>query len=101
MLVPHDMNGQTVGVLGLGGSGIAAVAALQAAGAHVVAFDDDKNQQDLPAIQMTDWRDWPVAPIGQVNCRKIMLVFFIIKGNDMRTSCLQCGNSGNTGPAKT
>ena len=33
MLVPHDMNGQTVGVLGLGGSGVAAVAALQAAGA--------------------------------------------------------------------
>ena len=59
MLVPDDMNGQTVGVLGLGGSGVAAVAALQAAGAHVVAFDDGKNQQDLPAIQMTDWRDWP------------------------------------------
>jgi len=59
MLVPHDMNGQTVGVLGLGGSGIAAVAALRAAGAHVVAFDDGKHQQDLPAIQMTDWRDWP------------------------------------------
>ena len=59
MLVPHDMNGQTVGVLGLGGSGIAAVAALRAAGAHVVTFDDGKHQQDLPAIQMTDWRDWP------------------------------------------
>ena len=59
MLIPHDMNGQTVGVLGLGGSGVAAVAALQAAGAHVVAFDDGKYQQDLPAIQMTDWRDWP------------------------------------------
>ena len=40
MLIPHDMNGQIIGVLGLGGSGIAAVAALQAAGAHVVAFDD-------------------------------------------------------------
>ena len=50
MLVPHDMNGQIVGVLGLGGSGIAAVAALQAAGAHVVAFDDDKHQRDLPTI---------------------------------------------------
>jgi UDP-N-acetylmuramoylalanine--D-glutamate ligase len=59
MLVQHDMNGQTVGVLGLGGSGIAAVAALRAAGAHVVAFDDGKHQQDLPAIQVTDWRDWP------------------------------------------
>ena len=59
MLVPHDMNGQIIGVLGLGGSGIAAVAALQAAGAHVVAFDDEKHQHDLSAIYMTDWRDWP------------------------------------------
>jgi UDP-N-acetylmuramoylalanine--D-glutamate ligase len=59
MLVPYDMNGQTIGVLGLGRSGVAAAAALQAAGAHVVAFDDGKHQQDLQAIQMTDWRNWP------------------------------------------
>jgi hypothetical protein len=42
----------------------------------------------------------PVAPIGHMNCRKIALVFLIIKGNDMRTGCLQCRNCGNTGPAK-
>ena len=59
MLVPHEMNGQIVGVLGLGGSGVAAVAALQAAGAHVVAFDDEKHQQRPQPIHMTDWRDWP------------------------------------------
>ena len=53
------MNGQTVGVLGLGGSGVAAVNALQAAGAHVVAFDDGNGQRDLRAIHLTDWRDWP------------------------------------------
>ena len=53
MLVPHDMNEEIVGVLGLGRSGIAAVAALQAAGAHVVAFDDVKHQHDLPTIHMT------------------------------------------------
>ena len=45
MLVPHDMKGQKIGVLGLGRSGLAAVAALKAAGAHVFAFDDVKTQQ--------------------------------------------------------
>ncbi len=48
-----------VGVLGLGGSGLAAVAALKAAGAHVYAFDDVKTQQDTPQITLTSWRDWP------------------------------------------
>ena len=52
MLVPHDMKGQIIGVLGLGGSGLAAVAALKAAGAHVFAFDDVKTQQDIPQINL-------------------------------------------------
>jgi UDP-N-acetylmuramoylalanine--D-glutamate ligase len=59
MLVPHDMKGQIIGVLGLGGSGLAAVAALEAAGAHVFAFDDVKSQQDIPQITLISWRDWP------------------------------------------
>ena len=59
MLVPHDMKGQIIGVLGLGESGLAAVAALQAAGAHVFAFDDVKAQQDIPQITLTSWHDWP------------------------------------------
>ena len=59
MLVPHDMKGQIIGVLGLGGSGLAAVAALEAVGAHVFAFDDVKSQQDIPQIALTNWRDWP------------------------------------------
>ncbi len=59
MLVPHDMKGQVIGVLGLGGSGLAAIATLQAAGAHVFAFDDLKPQQDVPEINQIDWQDWP------------------------------------------
>jgi len=59
VLVPHDMKGQAIGVLGLGGSGLAAVAALKAAGAHVFAFDDVKTQQNTPQITLTSWRDWP------------------------------------------
>jgi len=59
MLIPHDMNGQTIGVLGLGWSGIAAVAALRAAGAHVFAFDDVKYQNDITEILMEDWQEWP------------------------------------------
>ena len=59
MLVPHDMQGQIIGVLGLGKSGLAAVAALQAAGADVLAFDDMKSQQEIPQITLTSWSDWP------------------------------------------
>jgi hypothetical protein len=29
-----------------------------------------------------------------------LLAFSIIKGNDMRAGCPQCGNCGNTGSAK-
>ena len=56
MLIPHDMKGQMIGVLGLGQSGRAAVAALRAAGTHVFAFDD---HQDIPEIDITDWLEWP------------------------------------------
>ena len=42
MLVPHIMSGQTVGVLGLGSSGMAAVASLDAAGVTIFAHDDNK-----------------------------------------------------------
>ncbi len=59
MLVPHDMKGQTIGVLGLGRSGLAAVAALQAAGTNVFAFDDVKSQQDVNQVTLTPWHDWP------------------------------------------
>ena len=37
MLVPHIMSGQTVGVLGLGSSGMAAAASLDAAGVTIFA----------------------------------------------------------------
>ena len=59
MLVPHEMKGQKIGVLGLGRSGLAAVAALKAAGAHVFAFDDGKAPHCLPQITFTKWLDWP------------------------------------------
>lgn len=53
------MKGQVIGVLGLGRSGLAAIAALRAAGAHIFAFDDAKAHQCIPGITMTDWQDWP------------------------------------------
>ena len=40
MLVPNDMEGKVIGVLGLGTSGRAAVDVLNAAGAEVFSFDD-------------------------------------------------------------
>ena len=59
MLCPHTMSGQTVGVLGLGGSGMAAVAALHAAGVTVFAHDDNKPDATLPNGTIADWHDWP------------------------------------------
>jgi UDP-N-acetylmuramoylalanine-D-glutamate ligase len=53
------MSGQTVGVLGLGGSGMAAVAALHAAGVTVFAHDDNKPDATLPNGTIANWHDWP------------------------------------------
>ena len=59
MLVPHIMSGQTVGVLGLGSSGMAAVASLDAAGVTIFAHDDNKPDANLPVGTVMPWQDWP------------------------------------------
>jgi UDP-N-acetylmuramoylalanine--D-glutamate ligase len=59
MLVPNGINGQKVGVLGLGLSGLAALAALDTAGAETFAYDDILGAADLPQIAITDWQSWP------------------------------------------
>ena len=69
MLIAHSIKGQTVGVLGLGASGLAALDALHAAGAISFAYDDIKTQKDLPAITMAQtqyqpWQDWPWEQIN-------------------------------------
>ena len=60
MLVPHNMSGKKVGILGLGLSGMAAARALVAGGATVWLHDDNHRPDDLPAgATVCDWRDWP------------------------------------------
>ena len=60
MLVPHNMQAKTVGVLGLGRSGIAAANALLAAGAVVLLSDDHAVPKTIPAgATVTPWADWP------------------------------------------
>jgi UDP-N-acetylmuramoylalanine--D-glutamate ligase len=59
MLVPHIMSGQTVGVLGLGRSGMAAAASLDAAGATIFAHDDNKPDTRLTNGTVMAWQDWP------------------------------------------
>ena len=60
MLVPHNMQDKTVGVLGLGRSGIAAANALLAAGAVVLLSDDHAVPKTIPAgATITPWADWP------------------------------------------
>ena len=64
MMIPHNMSGQRIGLLGLGRSGIAAACSLAAAGAVTYAFDD-KTQSDIPSgctidnFVWQDWQDWP------------------------------------------
>jgi UDP-N-acetylmuramoylalanine--D-glutamate ligase len=59
MLVPHIMSGQTVGVLGLGSSGMAAAASLYAAGVTIFAHDDNKADTRLANGTVMAWQDWP------------------------------------------
>ena len=60
MLVPHNMSGKKVGILGLGLSGMAAARALIAGGATVFLHDDNHRPDSLPAgAALRDWRDWP------------------------------------------
>jgi len=66
MLVPHSMSGKTVGILGLGLSGMAAARALCAAGATCWLHDDGRKAPDDRPVAMQaghwragHWRDWP------------------------------------------
>ena len=61
MLVPHSMSGKTVGILGLGLSGMAAAHALCAADATCWLHDDGRQApDDRPAAMCAGhWRDWP------------------------------------------
>jgi len=63
-MIPHNMSGQRIGLLGLGRSGIAAARALAAAGAVAYAHDD-KAAKDTPSgcsssnFIWQGWQDWP------------------------------------------
>ncbi len=59
MLVPHIMSGQTVGVLGLGSSGMAAVASPDAAGVTTFAHDDNSPDTPISNGTLMPWQDWP------------------------------------------
>ena len=61
MLVPHFMSGKTVGILGLGRSGMAAARALSAAGATCWLHDDGRAAPDNPptGAHSAQWQDWP------------------------------------------
>jgi len=70
MMLPHSMSGQTVGILGLGVSGMAAARALAGVGAHLWLHDDSWSEAgppaalDMPqAAQIATWQDWPWASL--------------------------------------
>jgi UDP-N-acetylmuramoylalanine--D-glutamate ligase len=59
MLIPHIMAGQTIGILGLGCSGMAAAASLHAAGVSIFAYDDHKLDNPFEHGTLRAWQDWP------------------------------------------
>ena len=64
MLIPAQITGKIVGVLGLGRSGLAAAASLLAAGATVFLADDHKTTEQLPdGAHLRSWSDWPWTEI--------------------------------------
>lgn len=71
MMIPHNMSGQRIGLLGLGRSGIAATRSLAAAGAVTYAYDD-KTHSTIPSGCTTDnfiwqdWQDWPWETLDAV-----------------------------------
>ncbi|MDB2391125.1 UDP-N-acetylmuramoyl-L-alanine--D-glutamate ligase [Alphaproteobacteria bacterium] len=71
MMIPHNMSGQRIGLLGLGRSGIAAARSLAAAGAVTYAYDD-KAQKDIPSGCNADnfiwqeWQEWPWNELDSV-----------------------------------
>ena len=64
MLIPTQMTGKIVGVLGLGKSGLAAAASLLAADATVFMADDHNIPKRLPeGAHLRPWSQWPWAEI--------------------------------------
>ena len=60
MMHPHSMSGETVGILGLGVSGMAAARALAGVGAHLWLHDDSITPDQLPVgAQLANWQAWP------------------------------------------
>ena len=59
MLVPENMRGQNIGILGLGKSGLAAQKSLSAAGANLFVFDDFETNIQLPNLKKIKWENWP------------------------------------------
>jgi len=55
VIVPSTYKGKTIAVLGLGKSGLSAERALLNAGAHVLAWDDKSDRNDLVDLTKADW----------------------------------------------
>ena len=60
MMHPHSMSDQTVGILGLGVSGMAAARALAGVGAQLWLHDDNLTPDPVPPqAHLADWTSWP------------------------------------------
>ena len=67
MMHPHSMSDQTVGILGLGVSGMAAARALAGVGAQLWLHDDNLTPDPVPPqAHLADWTSWPWDDIDTV-----------------------------------
>ena len=65
MIIPHQMKGKTVAILGLGRSGVATAKALLAAGADILLHDDDSKVLD--SVVATLQASQPELPVHSQN----------------------------------
>jgi UDP-N-acetylmuramoylalanine--D-glutamate ligase len=67
MIAAHAFSGRTVAVFGLARTGLGAVKALIAGGAHVIAWDDNSAARDAGGVEGAEimpWREWPWETIA-------------------------------------
>ena len=65
ILLPH-YKGKKVGVVGLGKSGMATIAALEASGAEVLAWDDGLAKKGDSLVTLTPLEAWPWAEVADL-----------------------------------
>ena len=66
MMVPKNINGKKVGILGLGISGMSAANSILAGGGEIFAYDDNHINNKIDKIDFIDPKNWPWKILDQI-----------------------------------